>query len=259
MTTETAYQRCLASDYLKELTIALSNPSMLERYQASTFGLDESRLLNTPIALRGKTPNLLGPGANDATNAMLVHKYLGELRPDQATDPRLWTYLTHAEFFEYTKMRWPGERSKNRAEHVHNRFFLKGGRSGQLGNAIARLWWGAQFTYAPWERVRDLEPLKGRHTDPYVYTRRFFSTQELFQGLMARRFGSSPLVRICYLEAVERLAVGNHIPKQAATLKRLSLNLNLVSSYRVLDALPFAVLMPIMEAEARRAHAQVGA
>lgn len=251
------HQRCMRSDYVKDLGFALSNPSHLERYDQQTFELDDSRLLDTPVTLHTKTPNLLAPDATDASNSILIHRYLFDLRPDQATDTRLWTYMTHSDFFAYTKERWPGRRSSNRAQHVRNRYFLRGGRQGQLQNAVARLWWGAHFTYAPWERVPDLKPLEALHTDPYVYTRRIFSTQELFQGLMARVFGSSPIVRICYLEAIERLSVAGKIPKLADTLKRLSRNLNLVSSYRVLDALPFDVLMPIMADEARRAHDQV--
>lgn len=251
-------QRCLTRHYHDTLLASLNHPSQVSLYNNPTFEVDETQLLDTPIAIREKLPRLLrkdgtAPLTDDAKNAILVHKYLKDLRPHQAADGRLWAYMTHTDFFSYTKARWPGTRGKNARRNIANHYFLRGGRQGLIQNSVARLWWGAHLTHAPWESDPQLMPLADKFTDPYEYTRIFFYRQEVFQGLMARRFGSSLLVRICTLEAL-RVLKEDGLTRLADTAKIMSKTLNLLSSYRVLSALPYELLMPMMLEHAKRAR-----
>lgn len=89
----------------------------------------------------------------DITNSKLVYEALffenngtkRYLTPLEASDRRIWTYLSHSYFFNYMQKRWGlGDLSK--------RYFMPGKRS-QLRfeylvrHGISRLWWMAYLTY----------------------------------------------------------------------------------------------------------------
>jgi len=59
-----------------------------------------------------------------------------------ARDERLWTRLSHIEFIEYVRVRWPIPADNEKAvAHVKKHFFAKGARGIERDNAISRLWW----------------------------------------------------------------------------------------------------------------------
>lgn len=240
---------CLSGSYHDELKSGLDELDVVEVYGAGPRQLDQGRLMKTPVVLRGPAPDLLQEDRttspkDDAVNAMQVHRYLGLMTSLQGADQRVWAYLTHAVFHEYTKARWGVEGGKDPAKHVRNRWFMRGGRQGLLGNSIARLWWGAHMTYAPWESDPYFEPLSHEHEDDYVYTRMLFRNQNLYQGLVARRFGSSARVRIGLLEALYRQA--NDHANLSALSEEVERRVNLVCSYRVLSALPLETLLKVL-------------
>lgn len=249
--TEPPPQLCIASDYCAELKARLADNHIHSDYGAAgPIQLDSTRLKRTPITPAGPPPHLLNEDggtspADDGKNAILVHKHLKNMTSAQGADERLWTYLTHTAFHDYTKARWGIEGGADKAKHIRNRWFLRGGRQGLLSNSVARLWWAAHLTYAPWERDSYFEPLQERHTDDYVYTRWIFDNQNMFQGLVARRFGSSFRVRICMLEAFERRA--KPFSNRSALSEAVERRINLVCSYRVLSALPLDSLLSMME------------
>lgn len=243
------HQLCLETSYLEDLKRSLDVVDINEVYGATSFSLDQKRLKITPITLAGPAPDLVGEKgttgpSDDAKNAILLHRWMPGMSSAQGGDPRLWTYLTHSHFWSYARSRWGIEGGKSQVRHILNRWFLRGGRQGLNSNAVARLWWGAHLTYAPWV-VDPLYFSTIERDDEYALTRRIFSQQNMFQGLVSRRFGSSFRVRVCLLEAFERLASSHS--NLSALSEDVEKKVNLVCSYRVLSALPFEKLMALME------------
>lgn len=250
------FQDRLDSDYVDELIERLSEPNILDIYRGKSFSLDQERVRPTMIPLHGRPPVLVEAdrttsAKHDAKNAKLVHKYLGSITPEQAADRRLWAHLTHTDFWSYTQARFPLKESDNTPKVVKSRWFLRERRQGLLGNAVARLWWGAHMTYAPWEQSSYFSPLRGESLGDYAYTELLFRNQNVFQGIVARRFGGSLRLRICFLEALRKRAsdYGNMSGLADAVQQRV----NLECSYRVLSALPLDALLETMEEHVMRA------
>lgn len=66
----------------------------------------------------------------------------GSLPRSVARDERLWVYLTHDVFLDYSRLRWPiPSDDKMAISHVRRHFFAKTARGLERDNAISRLWW----------------------------------------------------------------------------------------------------------------------
>lgn len=205
----------------------------VELYRASPeFPLpDGSTLLQTPIEA-GSPPDLVvNPDrhtADDAENAVRIYKWLPDIDKTQAADPRLWTTLGLREFWRYMQQRWPVES----ASTVTSRYFVTGGRKALNRHGIARLWWGAALTYAPWEQSEQLTIFKSE--DPARFTRVFFSQQQYAVDLMERNQGASLLLRTCVLAALEE--VGPTVTQRDDLSQRVGKNLNLLLQTQQLEA-----------------------
>ena len=73
--------------------------------------------------------------SRDKENCILIHKFLPEISPADATDERLWVTLCLSNFKEYFLKRWP-DRTK-----MYNHIFAANWRQRMRDNAIGRLWW----------------------------------------------------------------------------------------------------------------------
>lgn len=80
----------------------------------------------------------------DPERCKSIYNALANLTPQQATDDRVWAYLTHFVFWDYTRARWPiGTDRKQQVSKIRAHFFGKGIRGMVRDNAISRLWWMA--------------------------------------------------------------------------------------------------------------------
>lgn len=72
-----------------------------------------------------------------------IYKILKNMTPQQATDERVWVYLTHFVFWDYSRARWPlgKDNDEQSAKIVATHFFASGIRGRVRDNAISRLWW----------------------------------------------------------------------------------------------------------------------
>jgi hypothetical protein len=131
--------------------------------------------------------------ASDFENAKIIYSAFGSLiTPEDADDSRLWVYLTHFTFFNYSRIRWAREGSSS--ETIVDRFFYKGnGRLSRTRNSIARLWWIPYLTFNP-EGENDVEKWK--------YTRAAFSSQEVLVSLFERTLGSYSNIRKAFLDFI---------------------------------------------------------
>lgn len=84
------------------------------------------------------------PHRDDPGNAIAVYSALRKLTPHQASEERLWTYMTHTEGAEYVAARWLSDRPDDdakAAQKVRNHFFAQGNRALIRDNGVSRLWW----------------------------------------------------------------------------------------------------------------------
>lgn len=195
----------------------------------------------------------------DIENAIRLHRALHHLTPLQARDPRLWTRLSHMEFWSYMRLRWPVERhmaNRDRARRfAESRYFVAQSQSrALLRHGIARLWWTGQLSHDP---DRD---------NPYELTTVLLSTLDITQQIVERGMGRAPNIIKGFLEFLlqnrETLLTGGNVNR--ARIRRLAKHLNMYGGVSVLDLLSQGEVMDllnseltrIMEAEARCAKAQ---
>ena len=186
----------------------------LESYFNPNLSVNEEDLFPSTIKVSGKAPILKTPDKDpvsaDLENAIMLHQYYQNLDETQASDPRLWTYLSHVQFRKYALIRWglkgkpeDFEKQEEKAKaitYIFEHWFVSGGSDRDLRrHAIARLWWAAHLTCAPWKS--DPEFFSGlENKDPYYYTRILLSTQDIYQQVLERAMGRSNRILISVLE-----------------------------------------------------------
>ena len=177
---------------------------------------------------------------SDAENAMKIYAYL-PLNPTQASDTRLWTYMTHVTFREYTKSRWSLKESSTDSQkrsYIEDHWFSSGSSRSLRRNSISRLWWAAHLTVAPWEKDSYFESLKS--TDRYAYTRILLSSQDVAQQLLERRLSWSNEMLIALLEYFRSDDTFLH---NRALCRNFLKEINLVLGYRKLMTLDLQQLL----------------
>lgn len=112
---------------------------------------DDNYFTVSGIDLNGSFSDLqlVNGGKGDVENCVIIYQLLKNLTPQQATDERVWAYISHFEAWEYCVNRWPlpslkdGKKDavKSAINHVKTHFFAIGNRGLIRDNAIARLWW----------------------------------------------------------------------------------------------------------------------
>ena len=101
------------------------------------------------------------------------------MTPVQASDARFWIYLSHFDFNEYMRLRFPLPEKNKRSEYIMEHWYLNGISPNTLiRQGISRLWWGAYTTY---DSTRE---------NPYELTEELFSmldyTRTLTTGTQGR-------------------------------------------------------------------------
>jgi hypothetical protein len=133
----------------------------------------------------------LNPDKPDLENCILLYEELS-LNETQASDPRLWTYLSHVVFWKYMRKRWALEnvkRGDSPVGRVIDRYLLINPRLESLTrNGISRLWWYAHLT-------KD-----SKRQDPYELTKILLSRAEVAVGILERAIGINQNMRTAILE-----------------------------------------------------------
>jgi hypothetical protein len=229
----------------------------LKDYFESNIRVKEKDLLLSTINTEGKAPNLKSPSKDPASadleNAIALHSYLKNLDETQASDPRLWAYLSHVEFRKYTLARWgiPGSYADLKNDEkpkiinqIIEHWFVSGGNDRDLRrHSIARLWWAAHLTYAPWERDPDyFGDLKKK--DPYYYTRVLLFTQDIYQSVLERAMGRSGRILISILDYLDQ---NKKFSKSRENIRNLVKELNLAYGTKKIIALDRESLMALIK------------
>jgi hypothetical protein len=144
------------------------------------------------------------PASTDGVNAEAVYSYLGAMKPVYAADPRVWAAMAHTECWEYARWRFPLPSDPQKVrDHVRSHWFVNGaGLAALRRNAVARLWWAAALTVAPWEQ--DSACTVFQKADRFYYTKVLLASQQVYQDVMEREFGSNLRLRIAFLDALDR-------------------------------------------------------
>jgi hypothetical protein len=179
---------------------------------------EENSFFEAPIKVEPEKLNLKttdGP-SNDLENAISVYEAFPSLSEVQASDPRLWTYLTHVDLREYVMIRWPlgenkteilsDETSKMKAvASIESHWFTTVSNDRTLRrNAISRLWWAVHLTRAPWLKDIDFfKDMKYDKDDEYRFTKVLLSKQDVYQQVLERGLGRDTRLLIVILEFIE--------------------------------------------------------
>ncbi|MGY3380881.1 hypothetical protein ACVWYS_002838 [Arthrobacter sp. TE12231] len=241
--------------HTEELLDLVKREHKVEPYVSSNFDLTDVSRLESPIVLHGVQPQLDGRREDDFRDAVRLHQYL-RLTRLQASDPRLWTYLTHVTFRQYVQSRWPsglaqiafGITSEERAKfarQVERRWFTDGSPRTLGRNALSRLWWATELTVSPWNDPSGrFEGL--RRDDPYHFTKLMFSNQRLLQELLDRKIGWSREVLMTMLQALDDEGVFDSRGKNIT--RTFFKETNFMMGYRRLSALPVADAVGVFRA-----------
>lgn len=216
-------------------TLLGSIPASLSAYMEGHSGsllsaLGPGAVLESRVPA-GPPPVLLLPegGQNhDAENARRIHRWLAHLTPVQASDARLWTFLTHSAYAEYTARRWPVDPDTEVAVRIRERYFVTGaGLSAITRNSIARLWWFGHLTH-------DLS-----RPDAYELTSVLLSLQDIQQAFMERTLGRSRrLLHTALGLWKRRVDEGGTPPSSGRVVQQWARLIRLHGAVVVLDALP---------------------
>ncbi|MGA3285433.1 MAG: DUF6339 family protein [Verrucomicrobiota bacterium] len=176
-------------------------------------------------------PNLEMPsdsGLHDAENVRRVFQWLHHLTPVQASDPRLWVYLTHGPYADYTVARWPIDADTNVADRIRDRYFLEGeGLASLVRNSVARLWWFGYLT-------RD-----SKQADPFELADVLLSLQDIQVAFLERAIGRSPRILHGALRLWKKMiSERGNIPQQGSVVQKWAKLIRLHGGVVLLDALP---------------------
>lgn len=162
----------------------VENAPWLCSYFAGSSWLQESNVVSASefkLELPASKTELL-----DLENTKIVYTALEHLTPLQASDPRLWAYMTHVTHWEYMRKRWPIEQYLGKAhlkENIQERYFFMPNRSRALiRNGIARLWWYGHCSY---DRNRK---------DPFELTTALLKNLDVTQSILERAFSLNTVV-----------------------------------------------------------------
>lgn len=124
----------------------------------------------------------LVPGGSDTDveNAKrLYESFRGALNRLQATDFRLWSFMTHTSCWDYMKTRWnldEGGGSFSVEGRITDRYFIAS-RSPYMRNGVSRLYWSAELTYDE------------DNSNPYEYLEYVLKYQDLAVNALDRQIG----------------------------------------------------------------------
>lgn len=177
------YQHLFRSTYIETLLKDIRDRGNYHKYLENTFDYDSSEVIEK-TTVKTDSPALLIPKDGnmfDLENAKILFEAYRDMNPLDATDARMWTYLSHVTYWDYMKTRRPIEKQPDnkKSEYIINHWFIDNLSPGKLlRHDIAMLWWTVYLTY------------DGGRENPYELTEELYTmldyTRHLLPGIQGR-------------------------------------------------------------------------
>ncbi|MBD1435177.1 hypothetical protein H8B06_20325 [Sphingobacterium sp. DN00404] len=141
-----AKQVIFKEKYVKKIKDELN----VDFYRGNEFMYDRKQTLmlpniNFPEGLSEKLNT-----SDDYKSAIQIYEAFRELEPIQASDERLWTYLSHVDLYPYMIKRWDDVQkgiAKDNKKFILDHWFLSSStQSSLMRHAIAGLWWSVYLS-----------------------------------------------------------------------------------------------------------------
>lgn len=189
-------QRIFSNGFLNHLYIDIVENKNFDKYEVDSFILKEpvyptggSGMVISEINLELPTGSQ-GEELKEIENTKIIYNAFRELTPTQASDPRLWSYLTHVTCWNYMRKRWPVEKlaKDKKLDYIKDRYFIQKTNLRTLThNGISRLWWFGYLTYDetrenPWELTETL--LKGTDLPTSLLERAIGANKNIRNGVL---------------------------------------------------------------------------
>ena len=160
---------------------------LCEYYKTSSLVVPDIRLAHSGDDDASKN-------ASDLENIrMLYGAYKDKITPMQASDPMLWSALSHITFRTYVLQRW---RKSDGGVNLGQRFFATEGRASLCYyNALSRLWWAGYLSY---DESRE-------DTNPWHLTETLLSAQQVLKDFSDQGFSMSKRVALGLLSALKKI------------------------------------------------------
>jgi hypothetical protein len=185
----TTEQKVFSSKYTERLYIDLMETQDTSNYEMDVFPYREDYPKgSTEIIIPDNVELIIPEGRDlkDFENTKIIFETYRYLTPTQASDARLWTFLTHVTYWDYMKKRWP---TQGNIAIIKDRYFLRSPNLRTLThNGISRLWW---FGYLTYDEDRN---------NPWELTEIMLKVQDLPTSLLERSLGSNENIRVAVLE-----------------------------------------------------------
>jgi len=221
-------QKIFSNSYVTELYNSVKTQDDVKRYIVDEFIYEHKYPKGEPIIQIESDIELKIPDQNsnyDFENSIILFNSFSELNETQASDPRLWTYLTHVTFWKYMKARWPintdaGDLDSS-IEKIRSHYFIPTINTRSfLRNGISRLWWYANLTYS--------EQL----TDKFSLTKILLQDLDRTAAILERNLGRNRNILIAFLET---LSENPELKREQ--IRRLAIHLNLMGGVLILTTL----------------------
>lgn len=215
--------------------LALLDARLEDAQQPSDFIVAADDMAQNPdYLLTLPTPIELTVDLNvedDGENAGYIYEAIGTLDRANASDPRLWSFLSIISFREYMLRRWPLEGAKNFKNQARDHWLLTSSSPRRMmRNGAARLWWIADLTFDP-----ELEhPLSRNTGDAFAYTKWVLENENRRQSIFERQLGRSPRLRWAVLESLQEIQDPGEPDRSKELLKKVYLH----TGYQRLELLP---------------------
>lgn len=145
-----AKQLIFNSKYTEYLKKNVSSGDSVEFYKSKEFVYDKKQVLMMPnIETKPDLAHTLEV-RDDFKTAVRIYEAYKNLEPIQASDERLWTYLSHVDLYSYLIRRWDGVylgKTSNPSKYIFDHWFLSSSvQSSLLRHSISGLWWSVYLS-----------------------------------------------------------------------------------------------------------------
>lgn len=171
-------QKLFKISYVQGLINNLKENRGTDSYLKNRFEHDPNEILSSKTILISQKPELISPkkGKNfQFENSKIIFECYKKLTLVQASDVRLWTYLSHVDFWDYMMLRSSVSKitKPKRGEFILQHWFCYPlNAKNLLRNELSLLWWGAYLSY------------DSDRKDPYEMTKELFSMLDYTRTLL---------------------------------------------------------------------------